>query len=367
MHTGLGVTNGQIGQRSRSRSVLRRATSVLAVGVLLGAATACGSDDGDGEGGERISFTAVTGTGIPDPIFAELWVGQELGWFDEAGIDLEVEVAQGALDATSALVGGAADLGVFYADPIPDMHMQGEEVQAIYQMFYSPVYDVVFPEGSEVSSLAEMEGQRLGVIGPGSTTVPFGRWALQQAGVDPDTVEFVPVGFGAEGAAAIAANRVEAAMWYFAWTPLIEDQGIDITVSPIEGLDGVFAGGMIAAMPDTLADRESDVTTFLQVYTRIREFCLSDAEGCIDAYIAGSEDETPRDVLLNALQVRNELSQLPPEANGLHGYTEASYWETMVDLLLDGGWIEESPPVEQMFSTDFIEAANEAPPNAEEG
>lgn len=336
---------------------------MLTVIALVGTA-ACQSDGGD-DG--RISISAVTGTGIPDPIFAELWVGQELGWFDEAGIDFELSVAQGALDATSALVGGAADIGVFFADPIPDMHLQGEEVQAIYQTFYSPVYEVIYPAGSEVQSLAQMEGRRLGVIGPGSTTVPFGRWALQQAGVDPETVEFVPVGFGAEGAAAIAANRVDAAMWYFAWTPLIEDQGVDITVEAIEGLDGRYAGGMVTAMPDTLAERDQDIVTFLQVYTRAREFCLSDPEGCIDAYIAGSDDETPRDILLNALQERNALSQLPPEAEGLHGYTDASYWETMVGLLLDADWIEDAPPVADMFSTEFIEPANQPPPSADDG
>jgi NitT/TauT family transport system substrate-binding protein len=204
-------------------------------------AAGCGSGDDTGSGSEDDSgLTPVTVGLIPIVDVAPLYLGDSQGFFEDAGLDPTFEMAQGGAAIVAAVVSRDYDFGFSNIVSLMNAQSQGIELQVVAAGSSStgePGADfgsILVPEGSDIDSVDDLSGHTIAINALQSMNDPLIRDAVERAGGDPDTVEFVEIGHP-EMNQALEQGQVDA-IWqvepfhtmaldagYFASGTLLED------------------------------------------------------------------------------------------------------------------------------------------------
>jgi len=187
---------------------MRRRTllSFASVGVLGGALAACGpavtgKDTGSGSGGGSSSSGTVRVGHVPSSLFAPLYVADAMGFFEDAGITLELTPLKSGQDGIPMLSNDQLDVMIagFSAGMFNALD-QGLAFKIVGSMGISPgdpensptaleVSQKLLDDGS-VSSVADLKGRKIGVAGgPGATGGYLLAAMLEEEGLTLNDVE----------------------------------------------------------------------------------------------------------------------------------------------------------------------------------
>ncbi len=188
------------------------ATAVALVGCTDSGAAPEPTEAGPGETYQvRVAALPIAETGA-------IWAALEAGIFEEHGIELEILPAQGGAQAIPALVAGDIDFAI--GQPMGPFRaaLGGEEVRIISNYANSlpsgdDVNSVVASAASGITSWADLSGKTVAVNSLGAAGDLTIRAAVEEAGGDPDSIEFVAVAFP-DVPAQIEAGAIDAA-----WAP----------------------------------------------------------------------------------------------------------------------------------------------------
>jgi len=187
-------------RRRSARSRGRIAATLAAVGALALAACSGGEDPAqngsNGEAAEDLGeMTVVTFLPLDSITFVPEIVAQVGGYFDDHGLEVNLEAVQGSSAALQAVIGGAAEMTrVSTIDLYPALE-QDQPVKAIGTMAYSSPIWILSADTNPVESMADAEGEVIGMGSIGGTSENLLNLTLDAAGIDRDTVtrQAVPV------------------------------------------------------------------------------------------------------------------------------------------------------------------------------
>jgi NitT/TauT family transport system substrate-binding protein len=92
---------------------------------------------------------------------------------------------------------------------------RGARLKAYYHMITQNFQMPAVPQDSPIRTMADLRGKKLGVIGQGTATIPIVKAVIEDAGVDPNSVTFIDVGYGAQAAAALwVTHQVDGLAMY---------------------------------------------------------------------------------------------------------------------------------------------------------
>ncbi|MEX5297356.1 ABC transporter substrate-binding protein [Kocuria sp. CPCC 205292] len=176
------------------------ASAAAAGTVLTFALTACGGGGSTGGGGGGEELQPLTIGVIPIAPSAPVQLALDEGIFEEHGLDVTIETAQGGAAMLPAVSGGSMDIGVGNPLSVILAEDQGLDMKILSG------YSSSLPEGEDITgvaanrdagiaSWADLAGKRVAVNtvnGQGDLTI---KEAVSQDGGDPDAVEFVEMPF----------------------------------------------------------------------------------------------------------------------------------------------------------------------------
>ncbi|QXJ22205.1 ABC transporter substrate-binding protein [Actinomadura graeca] len=163
---------------------------VLAAGLLVLAATACGSSAADGGSGTlRIG---VIGSGVGNKLTRTVGFlderGELLPELKSAGIGkIQVATFQNGPDLNQALAGGSLDIGLYGDTPALVGHGRGLPTRLVSLNSIRLDAAVVAKKNAGPASLKDLEGKRIGVQ-TGSYIHRYLLGALEEAGVKPKQI-----------------------------------------------------------------------------------------------------------------------------------------------------------------------------------
>jgi NitT/TauT family transport system substrate-binding protein len=144
--------------------------------------------------------------------YLPLTVAEQLGYFKDEGLQVEISDFAGGAKALQALVGGSADVvsGAFEHtilmqaknQPIVAFVLQGRAPQIVLA-----VNNKTMPN---YKSVADLKGKKIGVTAPGSSTSIMASYVLAKAGLKPTDVSFIGVGASAGALSAIRSGQIDA-------------------------------------------------------------------------------------------------------------------------------------------------------------
>ena len=139
---------------------------------------------------------------------------QQLGYFKEAGIDVELIDFKGGSTALTAVLGGSADVVSGFYDHTVELAAKNKPMQSIviYDKLPGLVLMVSPAETAKIKTVADLVGKHVGVSAPGSSTDFYLKYLLRKNGIDPNKVPVVGIGNGATSVAAMEQDQVQAAV-----------------------------------------------------------------------------------------------------------------------------------------------------------
>ena len=185
-----------------SKDILRAATMALAISAAMGATSASAAD----------KITIIVG-GIEKQIYLPIVLTQQLGYFKDEGLDVELLNTRAGVEAENELLAGAVQGVVGFYDHTIDLQSKGKYIESIVQFSQAPgEVELVSSKHPEIKSPADFKGKTLGVTGLGSSTDFLTQYLAVRNGLKPGDYSLLPVGAGNTFIAAITQNQIQAGM-----------------------------------------------------------------------------------------------------------------------------------------------------------
>ncbi|MBN4664780.1 ABC transporter substrate-binding protein [Pandoraea nosoerga] len=194
-----------LGTRLPKAFVKPAIAAVLGVSLALAAAPGFAADSG--------KITIMVG-GITKMIYLPAKLAEQLGYFKEEGLNVELLSQPAGVDAENELLAGAVQAVVGFYDHSIDLQSKGKEVQAITIFGQVPgeVELVNAKSKDTIKSMADVKGKTLGVTGLGSSTNFLTQYLAAKHGITSAQYSVLPVGADNTFIAAIKQNRIDAGM-----------------------------------------------------------------------------------------------------------------------------------------------------------
>lgn len=251
---------------SRRRRALATGSTALALGLAL---AACGSGDqatssGSGGGGKP-KLTIMVG-GLDKQIYLPAMLAKQLGYFDEAGVDVELQSEPAGVNAETAMLSGSVDMTVGFYDHTIQLQTKNKSVESVVQFSQVPgEVELVNSKNPDVTSPADWAGKSVGITGAGSSTDFITQYLAAKNGVDPKKVNRLAVKAGQTFVAAFQQGRVVSGMTTEPTITKVVDDGLGkvmIDMRTVEGtkaaLGGLYPAACLYARTDWV-DKHQDV------------------------------------------------------------------------------------------------------------
>jgi putative hydroxymethylpyrimidine transport system substrate-binding protein len=187
---------------------MKRAAALLAaVGLAL---TVGGCGDGGAEPGapSGASDADLVLDFTPNAVHAGIYAALREGYYSARGIDLNIREPSASTDAPKLLEAGRADFAILDIHDLAIAREHGLDLVGVAPIVERPLAAVIAGDRNTVKTPADLAGKTVGVTGLPSDDAVLDS-VLQSAGLGPDSVKRVTIGFGA--IPALAAGRVDAA------------------------------------------------------------------------------------------------------------------------------------------------------------
>lgn len=238
----------------------RKTVAFAGLGVIAALMTGC-TDSAAGQAdpttdGElrtvRVAALPLADTGV-------IWAAQEAGVFARHGLDVEVVPTQGGAQSVPAMLSGdieftlgqpfsamradLQDLGVVIVGNMSDTYPEGDDI-----------VQLVASADSGITSVTDLEGTRIGVNSIGSALDVTVMRALDDAGGDSSSIEFVEVAMP-DAPAQLEAGNIDAAVLGDPFSTAVVGQGGRVVLSPFQAtIPGLSVQVLMA--PTTLLDED---------------------------------------------------------------------------------------------------------------
>ena len=184
--------------------------------------------------------------------YLPLTVAEQLGYFKDEGLQVEISDFAGGAKALQAMVGGSADVVSGAYEHTINMQAKNQSIVAFVLQGRAPqiVFSVNNKTMPNYKTIADLKGKKIGVTAPGSSTSVMASFVLAKAGLKPTDVSFIGVGAAAGALSAIRSGQIDAIANLDPVIAMLEQKGEIKTIADTRTLkdtNEVFGGPMPAA------------------------------------------------------------------------------------------------------------------------
>ncbi|NKI68672.1 ABC transporter substrate-binding protein [Collimonas pratensis] len=191
--------------------------------------------------------------------YLPLTIAEQLGYFKDEGLDVQISDFAGGAKALQALIGGSADVVSGAFEHTISMQAKNQRITAFVLQGRAPqiVMGVSNKTMPNFKTIADLKGKKIGVTAPGSSTSMMSNFVLAKGGLKPTDVSYIGVGASAGALSALRSGAIDVIVNL---DPLItmlqQDNEIRIIsdTRTLKDTNTVFGGPMPAATLYASAD-----------------------------------------------------------------------------------------------------------------
>jgi NitT/TauT family transport system substrate-binding protein len=284
--------------------------------------------------------------GLHAPFFAAL----KKGWYDEAGLKVDIQPGQGSADAVKVVGSGKAQFGFADAATMAKGAAGGAPVKMVAVLVRRTPAVFICKKGSGVTTIKDLTGKSIGDA-PQTATATLLPAVLEANGSKMADVKFVAMTFPAR-VPAVLEGKVDCALGYAQEFVMIRDK-VDFLPYYQFGIHSYSSG--IIVNTDFLKGNADAVRRFVQASLRGHEFVLQNGKEA--AEIAASYSKEPQN---NTAYFIGELEVMGPyyaddevTKNG-HGWMSDERWQITQDLMVKYGGQEKALALTDLYTNEFL-------------
>ncbi len=333
------------------------------IAIIMAAAMTCfclagcgGSDTSDDAAKSDATKVTFVLDWTPNTNHTGVYVAQELGYFDEAGID--VEIVQPPDDGAEAMVAsGKAQFGVSFQDYLVPA-FAGEEktmpITAVAAILQHNLSGIMSAKSKGIESPKDLEGHSYA-----TWELPIEQAILKQCveadGGNFDSVEMIPETIDDE-VSALKADQVDAIWVYYGWAGInAEVKDFDINYFAFKDIDEAFDyySPVIIANDEFLQEDPDTAKAFIEAVSKGYEYAIENPEEAADILIKANP-EIDAD-LVKASQ-KYLADQYQADASQW-GVIDADRWNAFYQFINDKELAEAEIPEDIGFTNDYLPQA----------
>jgi NitT/TauT family transport system substrate-binding protein len=152
--------------------------------------------------------------GMEKQIYLPAKLAEQLGYFKDQGLDVELINTRAGVEAENELIAGEVQAVVGFYDHTIDIQSKGKSIISIVQLSRAPgeVELVASKLAGEIRSPADFKGRTLGITGVGSSTDFLTQALAAKAGLKAGDYSTIGVGAGNTFIAALKQGKIDAGM-----------------------------------------------------------------------------------------------------------------------------------------------------------
>jgi putative hydroxymethylpyrimidine transport system substrate-binding protein len=339
-------------QGMKRASIPAVALAVALLTLMLGLA-ACG-EKSDETTGEKEALT-LTLDFYPNPDHAGIYMAQKLGYFEEAGLEVDIQTPSDPSTPLKLLAAGRTDLAISYEPELILAREQGLDVKAIAALVNRPLTSMIWLKKSGIQGVEGLRGKTVATAG-----IPYQdaylKTILARAKLTPSDVKAVDVGFGL--LPALLGGQAQAMLGGFS-----NIEGVDLrlrgkapVVTPVDKL-GVPAYDelVLAAQGKRLEEDPQEIRLFIAALARGTAAAAKNPKAAASALLEANPDLDPK---LAKAELAATLPLLnPPRGKQPFGYMDPGLWGEFAGWMRDNELIEGLPAAASLLSNDYLPGA----------
>ncbi|PMC35312.1 ABC transporter substrate-binding protein [Bacillus sp. UMB0899] len=331
---------------------LKRRAFVLFIvfcSVILSACSSTTSNTDGKKSSKELKEVSIMLDWYPNAVHSFLYIAKEKGYFEEEGLNVDIQFPANPTDPINLAAAGKITLGISYQpDVIIARANQDVNIKSVGAIVRSPLNRVIFMEDSKIQSPKDLEGKTVGFPG-----IPLNESLIKSMvkadGGSPEDVEMVDVGF--ELGSSIVSKKVDAVIGAYInhEVPVLAHEGHNTrNINPTEyGVPNYYE--LVAVTSDQTWEKEQEsIKAFWRAATKGYEFTAENPDEALQILL-DNQDES-NFPLVEAVEVQSLDILLPlMKSDEGFGSQDSQQWKETIKWLKEAGLIEKEPKVDDIF------------------
>ncbi len=233
---------------------------------------------------------------VPGGDHAPYYYAKKMGWYKEAGIDLNLEPGKGSALAVQKVGAGANPIGLADMYNALVLRGKGADTVGVFNVYANSPQGLYWLKSSGIKSVKDLVGKKIGnPAGDGARTT----WpALAKAnGIDPNSVTWVNIDANSK-LAALKSKSIDATTSFYNIHHIFKRElGDDMGFLAWKDAGLNTYGNTVIVNADYLAKHKTTIAAFVKVTQKAFAACAATAKPCVDALVEAN----------GALKFDNEL------------------------------------------------------------
>lgn len=284
----------------------------------------------------------------PNAVHSYLYVAEEKGFFEEEGLNVNIQFPANPTDPINLAAAGQITLGISYQPDVVTARANEVPVKSVAAIVRSPLNHTVFLEDSEIQTPSDLEGKQLGYPG-----IPLNeaivKTIVTNDGGNPDEVQMIDVGF--ELGSSIVSEQVDAVIGAYInhEVPMLRHNGHETRYfDPVEYGVPSFYELVLVTNDQTWEEQEEEIKAFWRAATKGYQFMVEQPDEAL-AILLNNQDEANFPLIEEVEQESLEILLPKMESEVGFGSQDEENWQETIDWMLEFGLIEKEPALSDIF------------------
>jgi NitT/TauT family transport system substrate-binding protein len=234
---------------------------------------------------------------VPGGDHVPYYYAKKMGWYKEAGLDVNIEPGKGSAAAVQKVAAGANPIGLADMPNALALRGKGADTVGVFNVYANSPQGLYWLKSSGIKSVKDLAGKKIGnPAGDGARTI----WpALAKAnGLDPNSVTWVNIDANAK-LAALKSKSIDATTQFYNTHHIFSKElGDDMGFVAWKDAGLNTYGNTIIVNGDYLKKNKATVAAFVKVTQKAFAACVATPAPCVQALIDAN----------GALQLDNEAT-----------------------------------------------------------
>jgi putative hydroxymethylpyrimidine transport system substrate-binding protein len=331
---------------------MRRLGTVAALLLALALAVPGCAEKSEGGGSHKRQKFNIILDYFPNADHAGIYAAQAAGYYDRAGLDVDIKPPPDPSAPLKLLRTGQADVVISYEPELLLARDKGSDLVSVAALVQKPLTTLMTLDGA-INSPADLAGKRVGTAGIPYQTA-YLQTILRNAGVDPATVDETHVGFNL--VPAMLSRKVDAtlgAFWNYEGTDL-RRRGRKPKILRMEKLGVPTYNELIivARRKDLDENFSSKLRRFLRATAEGHKLLRSHPQIGVDALLKvdpGLERGLQTDVVSETMPVFFPTDKTKP-----FGWQDPNAWNAYGDWMYQQKLLKQPPNAEEALTNEFL-------------
>jgi len=261
-----------------------------------------------------------------------IYVARELGFFEKAGLDVEIITPSETADGLKLVAAGKVDLSVSYEPQTIIAASGGIDVRVVGSLINHPLTTLMFLKGKGIDKPADLNGKKIGYTVPGLMDI-----MLQAFATINGVKDYQPVNVGFTIIPSLVAGKVDAVMGPFKTYETVElaHSGYEAGYFELEkwGIPD-YEELVLVCSPAVLDGKNSAIRGLVEAISDAVAYARKDPDAALNLYLKAVPEADPA--------TETEAFKLTLPYYTAAASQVAARWQVFADFALQHGLINKS-------------------------